>query len=444
MVFTNRPVNTSAIHPPVPTAYWPPLPSNFSDIPQSALSCWNSYFEWGVTRYFLADEFYKSTTRIVTTYDPPLSGTSTYSWNATRDCSTTTFAGTTLCDRVPRASSHRRNCITVLTTGTQEWTRYQDDITTITPTWTSEFAKPSPTCVVADDLGPLCSRLFDAWSYRTTEMSKTPLPSGARYNSDVINAIPPCTPIHDVPAPTEKAVCRISAAGYSAYYWPTSQSSFCSSTVPTPTINATTKTAVVSGHTLTSPSVYHFLKDVKVETYAGYAYQPGGIGYLAVNIWNTSTIAPLLTVAQLETDILSASRRCIGREMDYCTMYMDPDFQLQDLATVRSSAYTKNCETCLSRDGGVIYQNNYQASLAVPVSEVVRQNGGMFGDCDWMLWEYNENGWRYYTSSSVSAVLATNIPSTAFVPITVTGKAETTKETATPALAVRRGPKPTS
>ena len=420
--------NTTADHPPIPTTTLPSLPSDFDDIPKGNLQCWESYFGYSFTRNFLYTEFGKSTTRIETTFSPPRSYSSTYSYNKDTGCTTTTLGLTTLCDNIPRASARDITCRTTSAIGTASIYEYASVISTYEPTWTSEFAKPKPTCKVADDLGPICSRLFDAWKYRTSRIdAETPMPTDAALRK--IQAIPPCIPLVNIPAPTARPTCRIAGVAYSAYHWSKATATgtdFCNSnwTAPTgtPTIPGTPNTVVVSGLTLTSPDVYHFLKNIKVETYRGLASQPGGMGPRPYGVWNASTTIPALTVAQPDTAILQASKTCIGPERDLCTLFFAPDFRIQDLATVRSDNFNKYCGArCLSQGGGVIYQNSYSATLAIPISEVLKQNRGVLNECDWLRYESNREGnWESFTTSSVSAVLVKNVQQTAFIPITTT------------------------
>ncbi|KAH7121102.1 hypothetical protein B0J11DRAFT_589965 [Dendryphion nanum] len=414
-------------HPPVPAASFPALPSEFNDIPGSYQKCWTSFYDYSFTRNFLFTEFAKSSTRIVTTFNPPRTGISTYSGNAVEDCSTTLFGTTILCDNATRASSHQTNCRTRPTIGTVSWTEYQSDITTITPTWTSQFQKPSPTCKVASDLSPVCSRMFDAWRWHTAQWSsQKPVPTDI--TTRIYNAVPQCTPLTYTPSPSAQPLCRISASLYQAYHWPKpapSGSAFCTSdaTLPSKTLTIPNQpsTTVVSGHTLTSPSIYHFLKNVQVETYIGAAIQPGGLGPQARNIWAVSSFIPAdkpLTVAQLESQLLTVSETCIGRELDYCSLHLNTGFRVHDISTVRSEIYRSHCvDKCFGEKGGVIYQTAYRPTIAIPVSDVMRQNGDIFRDCFWVLDDYSEGGWRTYYSSETAAVLVTSVASTAFVPI---------------------------
>lgn len=273
---------------------------------------------------------------------------------------------------------------------------------------------------------------MEAWKWRVSRFrEETALPSSSIRRLER-EAIPPCTPLVSTWDPTKRPICKIAAATYSAYYWPTSTpSDFCQSSSAalnaTVTTSAARTTAVVDGYTLTSPSVYHFLRNITVETYRGVARDPDDLGPPPWEVWGVySTIPPdrTLTAAQLESDILTASVSCIGRELDLCSISFSPDFRVQDIKTVRKEAYDKNCRHCLSRDGGVVYQELYKPTMAVPISEVMSQNGGLFKECDWNLWDSSwEYHWQTYYESELPAVVVRDVPSSAFVPIKVTGAA---------------------
>jgi hypothetical protein len=241
--------------------------------------------------------------------------------------------------------------------------------------------------------------------------------------------IPDCTPLVTAATPYPKPLCRVHATSYAAYYWPTPSpagSDFCNPEwiAPTaaPTISGVPNTATVQGYTFTSPSVYHVLGGVKVETYRGIASSPDDIGARPVEIWGVSTAVPTaLTVAQLEKDILSASKSCEGREADLCTVIFETGFRIQDVSTVRADAYSKNCGSWRCKSDEMLYQSRYKATLGIPVSDIQKQNGGLWEDCEWILRDKSlENGWDSYTSSSTPAVYLENIPQTIFVPVTKT------------------------
>ncbi|KAF2271730.1 uncharacterized protein EI97DRAFT_504724 [Westerdykella ornata] len=432
----------TADHPPVPTYSLPPLPPQFSDIPPEALSCWNSYFASIKLRNWLWTEYSKSSTRIDTTFSPPSSGISYYTYTTTTNCTTSFISPTTLCDGVPRASDKTiHGCRTAKATGEVSYIWSVSAITQITPTWTSDVELPAPTCGSSLNLQPECSRLFSAWSWYLTSMKTAtpPVPTDESRSFEWA-AVPPCS----ILSRASKRLCKLRLAGgskgesggYEVHYWRTptpTGTQFCdpSWTPPpaqSPSVPGKPDTALVSGLTLTSPSIYHFFRSVVLETLVGNARQPGGLGGYADDIWEASTTVTerVLTVAQREAEILSVSKQCRGIEMDYCSVSFFPSsFLIRDVYTARKTAYENNCGwNCLSStrwdgDGGVLVQESFRPSLAVPVSELLRQNSGVLGDCDeWVSWESgDEGGWRSRSSSAFAALRVGEVPRTAFVEI---------------------------
>ncbi|CAI6332060.1 unnamed protein product [Periconia digitata] len=415
----------SASHPPVPTASWPPLPSSFNDIPSKSLDCWNSQFSFSFTTYFLWTEAAKSITPIVTTFVPPRTHNRTYTYEQKTNCSTTNFGLTTLCDGIPRAESRSATCRTTQVLTSDVWIESSSTLDYNTATWTSEFRPPQPSCKVAEDGSLLCDRIYDAYSYRASQLkSETTLDPS--YLGTLYNMIGPhCTRSDPSETTYTGTMCRMVASTYSAYYWPTpapTGSEFCESSKPTSTITEELATTVISGHTLTSPSVYHFMRDARIESYL-----------FDQQRYNLSVAVPsdlVLTVAQLESDILSASITCRGHELDYCTAFFIPDFRVNDISTARADAYVRNCGCGTD----TIYQSNYKPSVAVPVSDVVKQNPGIGGkDCDWDLWGgYSGSYWNGGVESSVPALVFENMPRTSFLPIARTTEAGTRSVAATP------------
>ncbi|KAF2477429.1 uncharacterized protein BDR25DRAFT_861 [Lindgomyces ingoldianus] len=280
----------------------------------------------------------------------------------------------------------------------------------------------------------MCGLLHSAYRWRMSKiLAETPLPSdvaaaSAFYYTLFLEA-PNCTPPNDSPATpgpttatpsTTSPLCRITAGRYSIHYWPMptpTGTDFCNPSYKpsplSPSIPGTPNTAVISGLTLTSPSIYHILQSVILETYTGTTSRLDDTT-LTLATWNISTILPTLTVAQQEPQILSARETCSGREADYCSILFTPNFLINDISTVRAPAYTQNCGSdCISRDGGTIYQTSYKPTLAVPVGEVVRQNR-MFSDCQWDMYELDEGGgYTKHVSSETAAIVFRDVGRTA-------------------------------
>ena len=181
----------------------------------------------------------------------------------------------------------------------------------------------------------------------------------------------------------------MSIDSYEAYYWPTpppSGSEFCNPNTTrataTPTISEKGKTAIVSGLTLTSPSVYYLLRNITVETYIGKGSGIGS-GYTSPVYVLSTTINDeerLLTLAQREGEILSQSKTCSGRRgAVHCTVSYEPNFLINDLKTVQASHYHPGWPFSASE---TICQDQYTPNIVLPLTDVARQNK-IFEDCSW-------------------------------------------------------------
>lgn len=196
---------------------------------------------------------------------------------------------------------------------------------------------------------------------------------------------PPCTLLVSPPAATESPRCQFTA-GWEAFYWPTvglMGSAFCNANatgIPsTPTIPGTPNTAVISGSTLTSPSVYHFFHNATVSTYVGLRSRIGDL--FPTSSFALSSAMPsqsALTVAQVEGDILNEHLRCGGSgSKKHCVHYFSKDFVLHDLETVRASKLMTGCGSCW---GNTVYQNAFTPTVGIPLTQIARQNHA-FTDC---------------------------------------------------------------
>jgi hypothetical protein len=149
----------------------------------------------------------------------------------------------------------------------------------------------------------------------------------------------------------------------------------------TPTLHAQAVTAVVSGLTLTSPSIYHFVRNAKLQTHAGSISGIGDPETIGEDAFAPSTTASLLTVRQLASDILTMSRGCAGsNKRRYCTWRASAGyFSIADLATVRADEY---CRPYGCYESETILQDEYTPTIALAMTEIVEQNG-VFTDCVW-------------------------------------------------------------
>lgn len=365
-------------HAPFPTPNLPALPSQFSDIPASAISCWDAHANYSTTSAFLSSQIWSAVQSSESVYPPDHS--IYYTWlNENANCSTTFVPPlTTLCDGYPRASTVLSSCKT--TEETASWSFYATDYW-FSPTWSTELDQlPSPTCTPASDFGPVCSRLKDAYSWRVTQLqSQIPSVTGSI-------ATPGCSVL--IPTPTGAVPKALLQGGsWEAYHWPTPTPSLCTNSTngtnvtPTPVLSSGNVTAVVSGFTLTSPSVYHFLRNATLSTFAG---RISGIGDSSINgedAFAPSTTASLLTVKQLEPDILTLWRGCGGSgKRRRCTYHAVPgSFSIADLATVRIEEW---CRPYGCYESDTVYQDEYTPTAALAMTDIVSQNG-VFTDCEW-------------------------------------------------------------
>ncbi|OAG01388.1 uncharacterized protein CC84DRAFT_1228437 [Paraphaeosphaeria sporulosa] len=374
------PTTPPPTHAPFPSASAIPLPTEFSDIPKSIVECWDSLISYGVTRDFLVQQLASGAVYSWSDYDTPTVTTNTYEWPVV-SCSTSYPGLTTLCDGYPRANDCYEQCTTIRSssstlqftqTGTGGW---------LTPTWSTELQQlPIPTCTVAEDLSPECSRLAEAYTWRTSHIDPTASISA-----------PPCAvslPPTIEPSPPAKARCSMHAESYEAYYWPTpSQSNseaFCNNgTNPTdtPTIPGRPNTAVVSGLTFTSPYIYHILHNATVYKYAG---QSSSVAYgIGSAIYSISSELPKLTFAQATNSILAQSKECHRSNHHgavHCTISYKPDFAIQDLFTANAKAYYG--EELATPTTATICQASYAPTIGLPLGEVASQNR-IGEDCEW-------------------------------------------------------------
>jgi hypothetical protein len=367
-------------HAPIPTANIPPLPSEFSDIPASVLDCWDAHANYTTTSSFLWRQMQDAMTWSYSEYPSGYEYPKTTYINPYGNCSTTIVPSlTTLCDGYPRASAISLSCqtttelYTVSFAGTDYW---------FYPTWSTELDQlPSPTCTPASDFGPVCSRLKEAYSWRVTHLqSQVPAPTGSILG-------PGCS-VLNAPASGAPPKCYLQGGSWKASYWPTplpTGSELCGTNgtniTATPTLPAQPNTAVVSGITLTSPSVYHFLRDATLKTFVGRASLIGNAESLGSDSFAPSTTAPSLTVKQLPSDILTITRGCSGSgKRRYCYYRASAGyFSVADLVTVRASEY---CRPYGCVEGDTILQDKYTPTAALAMTDIVSQNG-VFTDCEW-------------------------------------------------------------
>jgi hypothetical protein len=300
--------------------------------------------------------------------------------NSYYNCSTTAVPSwTTLCDGYPRASALSSNCQT--TTETYSLSFAGMDYF-FYPTWSTELDQlPSPTCTPASDFGPVCSRLKDAYSWRVSYLqSQVPAPTGS--------ILGPACSVLNAPAAGIPPKCYLVGGSWEASYWPTplpTGSELCGTNgtniTATPTRPVQPNTAIASGITLTSPSVYHFLRDATLQTFVGRVSRIGDAESYGSDSFAPSTTAPFLTVKQLESEILTLTHGCSGSGKRRHCYYLASSgfFSVADLATVRATEYCRPYG-CFEKE--TILQDKYTPTAALAMTDIVTQNG-VFTDCVW-------------------------------------------------------------
>jgi len=429
----NTTITKSTSTSPGPTPFWPTavlpkLPAEFSNIPEESLACWNSWANYQLRSQVPnpgiiatdSDSLWRSV------YETPKSYFEDYSY-----CSETVnevpVGLTTLCDQVPRVSRFERTTSWTLHVWTYNYTETETASWVHIPgTTISGYENWEPSCTVAENYEPLCETVNSAYSWWRSQASQTPATTTVAVTETL--AAPSCMQL--VPTPTgAKPTCAMEFSSHEVWYWPTAAPSgtdFCNSSwapvTATPTIPGKANTAIVSGKTLTSPSVYYFIKSVTVHTLAGTRRRADESFIRSSNVWLPSTtINPqtILTAKQLESDIISYTYSYANRPHANVGHLYNKDFKVIDISTMRSRPYFSNRER--SRDGKTIVQEMITPSLAVPALEVATQNG-LFADCEWSKTESRAN-----FPSDYPAAVEVDVPSESFFPILTPGQSTHTK-----------------
>ena len=244
---------------------------------------------------------------------------------------------------------------------------------------------------MAPDDSPLCSKMNSAYSWwSSSHATVTPAPTPTT-DVGVEAAAPECWTLSR-PPPDSRPTCKVWASWAEIHYWPTptpSGSDFCNSSwiapTGTPTIPGKPNTAVVSGYTLTSPTIYQFFHGVEFSTFAGRMTRADG-SYVgnrpSVTREHTITSAPsIYTVAKLETDILSVTQRRNTKRVNHVSV--NPDFRINDIFTIRAEPWYGVGEG-IRKPNMTIWQHKATPSIAVWPSDLVKQNGVKdLEDCSW-------------------------------------------------------------
>lgn len=388
------------VPPSIPVITLPPLPSDFNDIPHDVRECYDSWASAHAHNAFIQGQ--ASLLASTATLDPPTTVFERSSWT-NQVCSTSPFTGkyTTLCDGLARNTEKSEVVSCWGTWTTYTWTNHVSS-TTITPEWVSQWSTKNkvtlPTCLRGLDRERVCYRLHSAYSWRTEQAKSLEKTNTTQLPSSVLRAEKPgCETLRD-PPPTNWTTrpCHVDVDAYQVFYWPAAPltgSSLCMPNITrlpggTRTIPWLPNTAVVSGFTLTSPSVYHFMSGVRVSTSIGRTKY--GRWYMSP-VWNMSTsIASntVLTYPQEESEIWTVRSHKAGRgihaHVDYD--YYNGSYNADDMATVRSVDYFGACpssKTC-NHTGETISQAHFTQRAAIPIKEMLEEwDSDEFKDCEW-------------------------------------------------------------
>jgi hypothetical protein len=94
-------ITPAPYHPPIPAANTPKLPAEFSDIPESAVSCWDALANYSTVKRFLSSELRKSSSFSFITLNTTSYSTDVWTDIGEEICTTTFIPSlTTLCDGI--------------------------------------------------------------------------------------------------------------------------------------------------------------------------------------------------------------------------------------------------------------------------------------------------------------------------------------------------------
>jgi len=320
---------------------------------------------------------------------------------------------TTLCDGLARNTNTAADVeictiITETSTGTM-LPGYTPSIPPYISSWSASNEVPVPSCTPAPDYQSLCYRLHSAYSWRTDQAKKTDTANATTTPTYILEAEkPPCkTWTHAPPEGLATKSCLLGVNDYAVHYWPSAPqpgSSFCANATRAPggtaTIPGLPNTAVVSGFTLTSPSVYHFLKGVAVSTSIGESEFGGRRrGYFSPVYNISSSISQMiLTLGQREEDIWTAqpSRTGRGYRAHWNWRFANGSYNADAMTQASEPAYLDACkrERIFDCNEGTISQAHFRQYAAVSIKEVLDEwKNGSFEDCIWH--EYYEAGKWY-------------------------------------------------
>ncbi|KAF2469925.1 uncharacterized protein BDR25DRAFT_343567 [Lindgomyces ingoldianus] len=392
----NRATTSHDGPPPNPSITLGPLPPEFDDIPKENLQCYNSWASAAAINLYIQWQIFTLAPWVP--LPTPTPHTTIYPVTNT-EC-TTTYSGpqTVLCDNITRNYLPTENTTCATTSFLSTYSLY-NSYWQSSPSWLSSWStantKPYPPCTFAHDFETVCYRLHSVYSWRTSQAAASASANITTTPEDMLWPMKPtCKTLIDLPSPNAKTKrCKFDVDDYAIYYWPSAPligTTFCANATRraggTRTIPWLPNTAVVSGHTLTSPSVYHFLTGVRVSTYLGNRDS----NKFRSPHYNISSALPtsLITFPQGESEIWTAQPTEFGIGASHHTewRYANSSYNADWMATAPSSAYFNACSRnnlCSSTDR-TISQAHFRQFAALSVKDVLAEwDSGKFLDCDW-------------------------------------------------------------
>ncbi|KAF2471140.1 uncharacterized protein BDR25DRAFT_342495 [Lindgomyces ingoldianus] len=383
----------------IPTITLPPLPPEFSDMPKDSMSCYSAWATANVRNEYIEAKRGES----YACWDSSFPATTTTSTLVSGPCSMMPANWTTLCDGYPRRYDYPGQTCNSTSTITSLLPAHTDRACTW-PEWYSSYRVPLPTCQPAPNLEPLCYRLHSVYSWQTSQLKASAtlsrnINASITYPAfDYRKARPPCKTLKETAPPNLPSPhCAIQVNNYQVFFWPPdtplSGPDICNTNFTPPpgtrTIPWLPNTAIVSGLTLTSPSVYHMLTGITIYTSIGKSR--GGRWVGDVPVWNISTTIPsptVLTLPQEISDVWTARPTHYGRGIRHVVEwnYTRPAYNPLFFATAPADKYFDSCKDtryCRKSDGYIL-QGNYRQWAALNVSELLAEwDSDEFRNCDW-------------------------------------------------------------
>ncbi|KAH7122833.1 hypothetical protein B0J11DRAFT_581508 [Dendryphion nanum] len=326
------------------------FPSSISDLNPSDFSCWTSHVSYSLLTSSIQNaaetdklKFTYSSTTVTTIGD--------YIINRPT-------AEATLCDGSPR--------VTGLATPTGSARTTTQTIRTV---WTSTWMPLRPTCTV-ESYGKECRSMYSSLASITSRLSASPQGTPSTTIPSFM-ITPPCRTPDTYPNPTAPISCSLVVSTYKVLYWPvTMKGDFCgtqSTIPPTPTISGKPNTALYSGLTITSPTIYYVLDNMHMQTFAGLVNGNRALTWMPLHKYATTPPPLALPQDPVQIPVSSAIISCnLGRQ---CFTTLQP-FAFEHLSTAPARQYQS-----LIGGSDIIYQGYYAPFYTLPTALPTAGNG---------------------------------------------------------------------